>query len=93
MSGTDAAHFSINSTSGVLSFAIEPDFENPADLADADGMGRSYNEYVVVVEADDGQGEPNSVGTFEVTVTVTQRQRDPGGHRRERHAESPGGRV
>ena len=93
VSGTDAAHFSINSTSGILSFAIEPDFENPADLADADGMGRSYNEYVVVVEADDGQGEPNSVGTFEVTVTVTQRQRDPGGHRRERHAESPGGRV
>ena len=70
VSGTDAAHFSIDSD-GILSFAIEPDFENPADLADADGMGRSDNEYVVVVEADDGQGEPNSVGTFEVTVTVT----------------------
>ena len=71
VSGTDAAHFSINSTTGVLSFSIEPDFENPADLADADNMGASDNEYVVVVEADDGQGETNSVGTFEVTVTVT----------------------
>ena len=71
VSGTDAVHFSINSTTGVLSFSIEPDFENPADLADADNMGASDNEYVVVVEADDGQGETNSVGTFEVTVTVT----------------------
>ena len=64
VSGDDATHFNIGSSSGVLSFSIRPDFENPVN-ADSD------NEYVIVVEADDGQGESNSVGTFTVTVTVT----------------------
>ena len=71
VTGTDAAHFSIDSTTGVLSFSIEPDFENPADLADSNMMGASDNKYEIVVEADDGAGESNSVGTFTVTVTVT----------------------
>ena len=71
VSGTDASHFSINANTGVLSFSIEPDFENPADLADSNMMGASDNIYEVVVEADDGAGESNSVGTFTVTVTVT----------------------
>ena len=64
VSGDDAAHFTINSATGVLSFSIRPDFEN------ADDMG-SNNTYEIVVEADDGQGESNSVGMFTVTVTVT----------------------
>ena len=55
LSGADAAHFSINSNTGALSFSIEPDFENPADLAGA-GATASDNDYVVVVRADDGQG-------------------------------------
>ena len=71
VTGTDATHFSINSSTGVLSFSIEPDFENPADLADSSMMGASDNMYEIVVEADDGAGESNSVGTFTVTVTVT----------------------
>ncbi len=71
VSGTDAAHFSMDGTTGVLSFSIEPDFENPADLADSNMMGASDNMYEIVVEADDGAGESNSVGTFTVTVTVT----------------------
>ena len=71
VSGTDAAHFSIDSSTGVLSFSIEPDFENPADLADSNMMGASDNMYEIIVEADDGAGESNSVGTFTVTVTVT----------------------
>ncbi len=71
VSGTDAAHFSINGSTGVLSFSIEPDFENPADLADSNMMAASDNMYQIVVEADDGAGESNSVGTFTVTVTVT----------------------
>ena len=70
--GTDAAHFSINASTGVLSFSIEPDFENPSDLEDSSTMmGGSDNMYEIVVEADDGAGESNSVGTFMVTVTVT----------------------
>ena len=64
VSGDDAAHFTINSATGVLSFSIRPDFEN------ADDMG-SNNTYEIVVEADDGQGESNSVGMFTVTVEVT----------------------
>ena len=54
----DAAHFNI-SASGVLSFNVRPDFENPFG---------ADNEYLVEVQADDGQG---GVGTFPVTVTVT----------------------
>ena len=61
LSGADATHFNIGSSSGVLSFSIRPDFENPVN-ADSD------NEYVIVVEADDGQG---GVGTAPVIVTVT----------------------
>ena len=59
LSGTDATHFNIGSASGVLSFDMRPDFENPFG---------SDNEYLIEVEADDGQG---GVGTYAVTVTVT----------------------
>ena len=69
-SGTDSAHFSIDSTTGVLSFSIEPDYEVPVDLEDSSMMGAADNDYMVVVEANDGQGETNSVGTFTVTITV-----------------------
>ncbi|MCY3887247.1 MAG: cadherin domain-containing protein [Chloroflexi bacterium] len=77
VAGDDAAHFSINASTGVLSFDIapvthpvtgemtaRPDFERPDDMG-------GDNEYVIQVRADDQQGESNSVGTFEVTVTVT----------------------
>ena len=59
LSGTDETHFDIVSTTGVLSFKMRPDFENPFG---------ADNVYVFVVEADDDQG---GVGTFNVTVTVT----------------------
>ena len=68
LSGTDAAHFSINSSSGALSFSISPNFEVPVDMPDTNMMGASNNLYVVVVEADDGEG---GVGKFNVTVGVT----------------------
>ena len=74
VAGTDAAHFSIDPSTGVLSFDISPDFENPADLAGSGMIAASDNKYEIVVEADDGQGgtgEEESVGTFRVTVTVT----------------------
>ena len=60
VSGTDSTHFAIDRMTGVLTFSIRPDFENP--------VAASGNTYVVVVEANDGQG---GVGTFNVTVTVT----------------------
>ena len=43
----DAAHFNIGSSTGVLSFNMRPDFENPFG---------ADNQYLVEVQADDGQG-------------------------------------
>ena len=57
--GDDAPHFNIGSSTGVLSFNMWPDFENPFG---------ADNEYLIRVQADDGQG---GVGTFPVIVTVT----------------------
>ena len=54
-------HFDIGSSSGALSFKQRPNFESPVDSG-------SNNTYVFVVEADDSEG---GVGTFNVTVTVT----------------------
>ena len=59
LSGDDAGDFNISS-SGELTFASVPDYENPAD-ADTD------NVYMVTVEADDG----TNMDTHDVTVTVT----------------------
>ena len=55
----DAPHFNIGSSSGVLSFNMRPDFENPFG---------ADNVYLIVVEADDGQG---GVGSWAVQITVT----------------------
>jgi VCBS repeat-containing protein len=60
VSGTDAADFSINSSSGVLTFASAPDFEAPAD-SDVN------NTYVVVVTVSDGALSD----TQTLTVTIT----------------------
>ena len=59
--GTDAARFTINSTSGALSFNSSPDFEAPSD-SDTD------NAYVVNLQASDGNGGSD---TQTVTVSVT----------------------
>ena len=57
--GTDAGHFSIDSTSGVLAFRSPPDFENPAD------QGRD-NTYQLDVEAFDGVNS----ATFGLAVEI-----------------------
>ncbi len=59
--GTDQGDFSINPTTGALTFSTAPDFENPAD-ADTN------NVYVVVVTATDGATNQSNQT---VTVTVT----------------------
>ena len=58
--GSDAASFSINSATGVLSFVTAPDYENPSDLG-------GNNVYDVVVEASDGAVSDSQV----ITITVT----------------------
>ena len=60
ISGTDAADFSINSSTGVLQFAVTPDFEAPAD-------SDTNNTYVVVITVSDG----GLSDTQELTITIT----------------------
>jgi hypothetical protein len=60
VSGTDAADFAINSSSGVLTFAIAPDFEAPAD-------SDVSNQYVVIITVSDGALSD----TQTLTVTIT----------------------
>jgi hypothetical protein len=60
ISGTDAADFAINSSSGALTFAASPDFEAPAD-SDVN------NTYVVIVTVSDG----SLTDTQTLTVTIT----------------------
>jgi VCBS repeat-containing protein len=64
--GADAALFSINATTGALTFNAAPNFEAPAD-ADAN------NQYLVQVTATDGTNPVNQV----VTVTVTNQNDAP----------------
>ena len=68
VSGTDAGHFSINTTTGELSFSIQPDFENPVNMA-------SNNMYEIVLEAEDDNAQGGKtgtkMGTYAVTVSVT----------------------
>src|SRR5262249_59777818 len=46
VAGGDGTKFSINSSTGVLTFTAPPDFENPTD-------GGANNSYVVTVQASD----------------------------------------
>ena len=61
LGGFDAGDFEI-SDQGVLTFASSPNFDSPA------GSGTHGNEYLVTVQARDGQG---NIGELPVTVTIT----------------------
>ena len=73
--GTDMADFSINSSSGVLSFSSPPNFEIPSDREDAtENYLADDNMYQIIVKATDGNTSvPNqtNVTDYPVTVTVT----------------------
>ncbi|UPK26632.1 beta strand repeat-containing protein [Bradyrhizobium sp. 195] len=58
--GADAGKFSINATTGALTFAAKPDFETPADAG-------GNNVYDVTVQAADGNG---GIDTQAIAVTV-----------------------
>ena len=62
LSGTDALKFSI-STSGVLTFATAPDFENPTDA----GPNNVYDVTVTVTDS----GSPSLADSQTLAVTVT----------------------
>ncbi|TPK46588.1 MULTISPECIES: DUF5801 repeats-in-toxin domain-containing protein, partial [unclassified Mesorhizobium] len=59
--GTDFAKFSINASTGVLTFLSAPNFEAPTD-------NDSNNSYVVNVQVSDGHG---GTDTQQITVNVT----------------------
>ncbi|MGL5363385.1 MAG: cadherin domain-containing protein, partial [Bosea sp. (in: a-proteobacteria)] len=67
LGGADAARFTINSTTGVLSFIAPPNFEAPTD---ADGN----NQYEVTVQVFDGVG---GVDTQALTITVSNQNEAP----------------
>lgn len=60
ISGTDAALFNINSSTGVVTFKVAPDFEAPADAG-------ANNVYDITVTASDGLNSSNQA----VAITVT----------------------
>ena len=62
LSAADAAHLSIDSSSGAISFAINPDYENPAD-ADAN------NVYQLTLEVSDSTHTISQA--FDITVNDT----------------------
>jgi VCBS repeat-containing protein len=60
LGGTDAARFTINPSTGALSFTTAPDYENPTDAG-------SNNVYAIQITATDGTG---SAAVQNVNVTV-----------------------
>ena len=62
--GADASEFTIDAATGVLAFALAPNFEVPTD---ADGN----NAYVVVVRATSGTDDRVKTADQTITVTVT----------------------
>ena len=70
--GVDQAKFSIGATTGVLSFKVAPDFENPSDVASTiPANAASNNEYIVVVTATGGTGDRALTARDTLTITVT----------------------
>ncbi|MCZ8186879.1 MAG: cadherin domain-containing protein [Beijerinckiaceae bacterium] len=65
--GTDAARFTINSTTGALRFSSGRNFEAPSDFG-------SDNVYDVIVQVSDGQG---AVDTQAIAVVVTNVNENP----------------
>ncbi len=66
--GADAAKFSINASTGALSFITAPDFEAPTDTG-------ADNTYDITVQVSDGERS----ATMALAVTVTNRNEMPAG--------------
>ena len=74
--GADQGLFSIDSSSGELTFDAAPDYEDPTDTASADpANGAENNEYVVFVTASDGTDDTE----LQLVVRVTNANDAPTG--------------
>ena len=70
--GADGAKFSINTSSGAVTFTSAPDYETPTDvLSTAPANAAGNNQYVVVVEAQSGAGDRRLTTEQTLVVTVT----------------------
>ena len=71
VAGADSAKFSINSSSGALSFKTAPDFENPTDVASTNPQSNAKdNVYIVTVKATSGKDSRLLSSTQDISVTV-----------------------
>ena len=70
--GADRAHFSIDQSSGALTFITAPDFERPTDVQSSDPANLPRNNrYIVVVTATSGSGDRALTAEQTIAVTVT----------------------
>ena len=77
--GVDAGQFTLDSTTGVLTFTNAPDYDNPTDLVSTDPVNAAGNNvYLVQVTATSGVA-PRLASTSQlITVTVTDVLEPPG---------------
>ena len=70
--GADAGRFTLNGSTGALSFTAAPNFENAQDSASSDPANAAgNNEYLVTVRATSGSGTRLLTADQTITVTVT----------------------
>ena len=75
----DGAQFEIGASTGVLSFKLAPNYEDPKDVAITDPVNaEENNEYIVIVSATGGENARALTTTATVTVTVTDETEAPG---------------
>ncbi len=77
--GVDAGKFTLDSTTGVLTFTNAPDYDNPTDLASTDPVNAANNNvYLVQVTATSGVAPRLATASQLITVTVTNVIEPPG---------------
>ena len=70
--GADAGRFTLNGSTGALSFTAAPNFENAQDAASSDPANAAgNNEYLVTVRATGGSGTRLLTADQTITITVT----------------------
>ncbi len=76
--GADSAKFSINASTGAVTFASAPDFENPTDAVSPTPVNAANNnEYVVTIRATSGTGARQLSVSKTLIVTVTDEAEPP----------------
>ena len=77
--GADGAQFSLGASTGVLTFKVAPNYEDPKDVAVTDPENDAdNNEYIVFVEATGGADSRALTARDTLTVTVSDVVEKPG---------------